>query len=141
MTEEHVLHPAEYRIAMDNRPSWCDAAGIGVFRIRPGAIFDPHLHDSTEYWLIYEGKAKMSVSGTAFYAQAGDVVCSPAGAVHDIIELYAEIEAFYLEEPLPPGGRSGHLHVDEQDRSGHPIPLVPLPADFPPASRDGVFGT
>jgi mannose-6-phosphate isomerase-like protein (cupin superfamily) len=142
MTEEqpNVLHVADHRLAADNRPSWCRAAGIGVFRIRPGAIFDPHLHDSTEYWLIYEGKAKMSVGGTAFYAQAGDVVCSPAGAVHDILELYEEIEAFYLEEPLPAGGRTGHLHADERDRSGHPIPLVPLPADFPPASRAGVFG-
>lgn len=140
MTESNPLHVAAYRIASDNRPSWCDAAGIGVFRIRPGAIFDPHLHDSTEYWLIYEGKAKIAVGDSAFYAQAGDVVCSPAGAVHDILELYEEIEAFYLEEPLPPGGRAGHLHVDEEDRRGHPIPLVALPADFPAGSRAGVFG-
>lgn len=142
MTEEQpfVLRAAEHRIASDNRPSWCDASGIGVFRIRPGAIFDPHLHDATEYWLIYEGRAKVSVGGKAFYAQAGDVVCSPAGAVHDILELYEEIEAFYLEGPLPPGGRAGHLHVDELDRRGHPIPLVPLPEDFPAGGREGVFG-
>src|SRR3989337_348303 len=65
MTEEqpNVLHVADHRLAPDNRPSWCQAAGIGVFRIRPGAIFDPHLHDSTEYWLIYEGKARISVGG------------------------------------------------------------------------------
>lgn len=138
--QDHVLRAAEYRIAPDNRPPWCDAAGIGVFRIRPGATFDPHLHDSAEYWLIYEGKAKVSVGGYASYAQAGDVVCTPAGAVHDILEIYEELEAFYLEEPLPPGGRLGHLHRDDLDAAGHPIPLVSLPEDFPGRDRAGVFG-
>jgi hypothetical protein len=100
-----VLRVADDRIAPDNRPPWCAAAGIGVFRIRSDATFDPYLHDSAAYWLIYEGKAKVSVDGRTHYAQAGDVVCTPAGAVHDIVEIYEEVEAFYLEEPLPDGGR------------------------------------
>jgi quercetin dioxygenase-like cupin family protein len=144
MTQEQgqgpVLRVAEYRIAPDNRPPGCAAAGIGVFRICPDATFDPHLHDSAEYWLIYEGKAKVSVDGRTHYAQAGDVVCTPAGAVHDIVEIYEEVEAFYLEEPLPVGGRLGHLYPDGLEPTAHPIPLAPLPGDFPPRSRAGVFG-
>jgi mannose-6-phosphate isomerase-like protein (cupin superfamily) len=142
MTDEHesVLRVAEYRLGPDNRPSWCRVAGIGCFRIRPGVTFDPHLHDAAEYWLIYEGRGKVTVGGRTSYVQAGDVVCSPAGAVHDIVEIYEEIEGFYFEEALPPDGRLGHVHRDEADAAGHPIALLPLPPDFPPASRAGVFG-
>jgi hypothetical protein len=67
-------------------------------------------------------------------------VCTPAGSAHDIVEIYEELEGFYLEEPIPQGGTVGHRHDDERDSGGHPIPLVPLPGDFPPASRVGVIG-
>lgn len=139
MTED-VVHISGYRLAPDNRPSGCEAAGIGVFRIRADAHFDPHFHDAPEYWLVYEGKGKVRVGDRDHYVQAGDVVCTPTGAVHDIAEIYEELEAFYLEESPPPGGRHGHLHRDERDAAGHPIPLVELPEDFPAASRAGVFG-
>ena len=137
---EDVVHVAGYRLAPDNRPPWCDIAGVGVFRIRADATFDPHFHDAPEYWLIYEGKGKVSVGDRTYHVQAGDVVCTPTEAVHDIVEIYEELEGFYLEEPPPPGGRLGHLHRDEQDAAGHPVPLVPLPDDFPTANRAGVFG-
>lgn len=137
---ENVLRVAEHRLAPDHRPHWCQVSGIGVFRIRPDATFDPHFHDFPEYWLIYVGKGKVSVAGDAYYVQAGDVVCTPTGAVHDVLEIYEELEGFYLEEPLPPDGRLLHLHLADQDPAGHPVPLVPLPLDFPAASRAGVFG-
>jgi mannose-6-phosphate isomerase-like protein (cupin superfamily) len=137
---EYVVRVSEYRLAPDNRPPGCEAAGIGAFRIRGGARFDPHFHDAPEYWLIYEGKAKVSVGDRLYHVQAGDVVCTPTGAVHDIVEVYEELEAFYVEESPPPGGRHGHLHRDERDASGHRIPLAELPEDFPAASRAGVFG-
>ena len=137
---EFVVRVSDYRLALDNRPTGCEAAGIGVFRIRADAPFDPHFHDAPEYWLVYEGKAKVRVGDRASYVQAGDVVCTPTGAVHDIVEIYEEIEAFYLEESHPTGGRHGHLHRDERDAAGHTIPLVELPEDFPAPSRAGVFG-
>jgi mannose-6-phosphate isomerase-like protein (cupin superfamily) len=137
---ENVVHIAEFRLAPDNRPSWCEASGIGVFRIRPDAAFDPHFHDFPEYWLFYEGKGKVRVDDETYLVQAGDVVCTPAGAMHDIVEIYEELEGFYLEEPLPDDGRLGHLHRGGPDPATHPIPLMPLPSDFPIASRAGVFG-
>jgi mannose-6-phosphate isomerase-like protein (cupin superfamily) len=138
---ENLVRVAEHRLAPDNRPQWCEMSGIGVFRIRPDATFDPHFHDYPEYWLIYEGKGKVSVGGETCYVQAGDVVCTPVGAVHDILEIYEELEGFYLEDRLPSDGRLGHLHRDERDSGGHPVPLVSLPHDFPAASRAGVFGS
>ena len=136
----NVVHVAQHRIAPDNRPPWCDVAGIGAFRIRPGAMFDPHHHDAPEYWLFYEGKGKVSVGGELSHVHAGDVVCTPPGAVHDIVEIYEELEGFYIEEALPPGGRLGHLYEGDDGPAQHAVPMVPLPPDFPAASRDGVFG-
>jgi Cupin domain len=136
-----VVRLGEGPLSADNRPPWCEVVGMGCFRIRPGAMFDRHYHDSPEYWLFYEGKGKVRVDDDAFYVQAGDVVCTPAGAAHDIVEIYEELEGFYLEEKIEAGGLVGHQHRDAGDAEGHRIPLEPLPDDFPPSTRVGVIGT
>jgi mannose-6-phosphate isomerase-like protein (cupin superfamily) len=135
-----VVHLGEQPMGPNNRPGWCEVTGMGNFRIREGAIFDRHFHDSPEYWLFYEGRAKVTVGDDAFYVQAGDVVCTPAGSSHDIVEIYEELEGFYLEERLPEDGSIGHQHRDEAESHGHAVPFVPLPDDFPPGSRAGVIG-
>jgi mannose-6-phosphate isomerase-like protein (cupin superfamily) len=136
----NVVRLGERMLGEGNRPDWCDLVGMGAFRIRPDATFDRHFHDSPEYWLFYEGKGKVTVGEETYYVQAGDVVCTPAGSSHDIVEIYEELEGFYLEEAIPEGGAIGHRHGDDRDAGGHPVPLVPLPGDFPPASRAGVIG-
>ena len=135
-----VVRVGEWRLAADNRPPWCEVVGCGVFRIRPDAMFDRHFHDSPEYWLFYEGKGKVGVDDQTYYVQAGDVVCTPAGGAHDIVEIYEELEGFYFEEPLPAGGGIvGHQYKDAGDEQGHRIPLRPIPDDFPSATRAGVI--
>ena len=133
-----VVRLGERHLGPDNRPAWCELVGMGLFRIRPDARFDRHFHDSPEYWLFYEGKGKVSVGEQTYYVQAGDVVATPAGDAHDIVEIYEELEGFYLEEKLPEEGQIGHQHGDASDAEGHLILLKPLPDDFPPASRAGV---
>ncbi len=130
----NVINVIERGLAPDFRPGWCDVAGLGIFRLGPGATFDRHFHDSVEYWLFYRGKAKVAIEDETFYVQSGDVVCTPVGAVHDVLEMYEPMEAFYLEEALPPGGRLGHLHRNEMDAAGHPVPILALPGDFPAAA-------
>lgn len=134
-----VVRVGERRLGPDNRPAWCELVGLGVFRIRPNARFDRHFHDSPEYWLFYEGKGKVRVGDETSYVQAGDVVCTPAGAAHDIVEIYEELEGFYLEEKLPLDGEIGHRHEDSGDAVGHEIPLKPIPDDFPTSTRAGVI--
>jgi mannose-6-phosphate isomerase-like protein (cupin superfamily) len=136
----NVVRLGERYMGSDNRPAWCEIVGMGVFRIRPDATFDKHFHDAPEYWLFYEGKGKVTVGDESYYVQAGDVVCTPAGSAHDIVEIYEELEGFYLEEPMRDGGTIGHQHEAAGDAEGHLVPLVALPADFPRASRDGVIG-
>ncbi len=135
-----VVHLGQRHLDPDHRPDWCEIVGMGVFRIRLDSRFDRHFHDSNEYWLFYEGKGKVTVGNEPYYVQGGDVVCTPAGSAHDIVEIYEELEGFYLEEPLRDGGTIGHRHEVPSDAQGHPVPRVPLPDDFPPGTRTGVIG-
>jgi hypothetical protein len=124
-TSEHPLHAG-------NRPAWCQVTSAGIFRVSTQAgRFDRHFHDFHEYWLVFRGKARILSEGVAYYVKPGDIVCTHAGDEHDVLEVYEDLEAFWFEDPCPPGGRLGHLHRDPELAKGHPVPFLPLPADFP----------
>ncbi len=96
-----------------------------------GGRFDRHFHDCDEYWLVFKGKANVYSEGREFYVRKGDIVCTHAGDEHDVLAVYEEFEAFYLEAATPEGGRTGHLHREPELASGHDVPFLPLPEDFP----------
>ena len=135
-----VVHISRFRLGPDNRPDWSDVVGVGMFQIKPGAIFDRHFHDFDEYWLIHRGKAKVEVGDAMSYVQRGDLVCTPAGVHHDFLEVYELIEAFYFEQPVKEGGRLGHLHEPPEDVNGHPVLGLPVPSAFPDEDLSGMFG-
>jgi len=115
-----------------NRPAWCGVTAAGIFRVhRGGRRFDCHYHDYNEYWLVFKGKAKICSEEVEFYVKAGDIVCTRAGDEHDVLEVYEDFEAFFFEEAGPADARIGHLHRDAEKAAGHPVPALPLPADFP----------
>ena len=112
------------RLSVDARPSWSDVTSAGVFRVEPGGRFDRHFHDCDEYWLLFHGRARVLVGEATYEVGAGDIVCTPAGTVHDIIGVYDELEGFWFEGPTPQGGRIGHLHLKEEDAAGHDVPAL-----------------
>ena len=115
-----------------NRPDWSQVTSAGVFRVSTdGGKFDCHYHDCDEYWLIFKGKAKVVSEGVEYYVKPGDIVCTKAGDEHDCVEIYEDLEAFYFENDTPEGGRTGHLHRDEEKAKRHSVPHKPLPTDFP----------
>jgi mannose-6-phosphate isomerase-like protein (cupin superfamily) len=115
-----------------HRPEWSEVTSAGIFRVpREGGRFDCHYHDCNEYWLIFQGKARIRSEGTEYYVRRGDIVCTRAGDEHDVLEVYEDLEAFWFEDATPPGGRIGHLHRDAEKAKGHEVPARPLPADFP----------
>ena len=127
-----VIRTSEGSMKVGNRPDWSDVTTAGIFRVLVGGRrFDCHYHDCNEYWLIFKGKAKVMTEGESFYVKPGDIVCTKAGDEHDVTEIYEDLEAFYFEGETPEGGRTGHLHRDEEKAKGHPVPALPLPADFP----------
>ena len=115
-----------------NRPDWCNVTSAGVFWVpKEGGRFDCHYHDCDEYWLIFEGRAKVMTEGSVAYVKRGDIVCTKRGDEHDVLEVYEDLVSFWFEDATPEGGRVGHLHRDEAKSQGHAVPGLPLPEDFP----------
>ena len=111
----------------DDKPAWCEIASAGRFAVPiEGGRFERHHHDDHELWFIHEGKAKILVDGGEHYVQAGDIVLTQAGDIHDVIEVYETLRGFFTETGLPQGGRVGHL-----GGVAHDVPGMPLPRDFP----------
>lgn len=107
------------------RPDWSGLTAVGFFGLDAEGRFDRHYHDCDEYWLIIEGQATVRSGGQDYLVGPGDLVCTPAGDEHDILETYSDLRGFFLEGPLPGGGRPGHLHRDPTYAAGHPVPRKP----------------
>jgi hypothetical protein len=112
-----------------NRPDWCDIGSAGRFTISAdGGRFDRHFHDAPELWFIGSGDALVAIGDESTCVGPGDIVLTPAGVVHDIVEMYAPVSGFFCH----PFGDHVHKHADPHDASGHEVLLVPRPADVPP---------
>jgi mannose-6-phosphate isomerase-like protein (cupin superfamily) len=110
------------KMSGDRRPDWSKLTAAGIFRVpREGGRFDRHYHDCDEYWLIYCGRARVLTEGIEYEVGPGDIVCTETGQEHDVLVVYEDLEAFFLEDAVPAGGRTGHLHRTPEARAGHPV--------------------
>ena len=129
-----VIRATEQALTAENKPEWCQIPRAGLFQLaKEGGEHDCHYHDFNELYLICRGKAKIINEGQEHYVKPGDIVCVKAGAEHDILEVYGDddLQLFWLYEPGPPAGRSGHFHRSPEKARGHPVPAKPMPPDFP----------
>jgi mannose-6-phosphate isomerase-like protein (cupin superfamily) len=127
-----VVRTSEKWMGQDNRPAWCNVTSAGIFTVPvKDGRFDCHYHDCNEYWLIFEGKAKVISEGRQFYVKPGDIVCTKAGDEHDMTEVYEDLKAFWFEDETPMGGKTGHLHLSAEKSKGHLVVAKPIPKDFP----------
>lgn len=129
-----VIHTKDGAFQAPNMPDWCQTARVGYFRMpKQGGTHDCHYHDYNELYLICCGKAKILNDGKEYYVKAEDIVCIKAGDEHDILEVYGdeEFELFWLYESGPVGSRIGHLHRSPDKAEPHPVPVKPIPSDFP----------
>ncbi len=127
-----VVRTSEKALQEGNRPDWCAVTSAGIFRVyTEGGRFDRHYHDFHEYWLVFRGKARILSEGVEYYVKRGDIVCTHAGEEHDVLEVYEDFEAFWFEDPCAEGGRVGHLHRAPELATGHSVPHLPVPPDFP----------
>jgi len=105
-------------------PGWSDFTAVGVFTVMPNGRFDCHYHECDEYWLVFEGSARVRSEGVEYEVERGDVVCTRAGEEHDVVAVAEKFGAFFLEDRLIPGGERGHLHRRPELASGHVVPLM-----------------
>jgi mannose-6-phosphate isomerase-like protein (cupin superfamily) len=131
-----VINTSKEPLSSSNRPLWSRVTSAGIFCVPcTSGTFDRHYHDCNEYWLVFAGKAKIMSGERAYYVQHGDIVCTPAGDEHDVLEVYEDLEAFWFEDELPSNGRTGHLHRNKERAAGHAVPALALPRDFPTGDR------
>jgi mannose-6-phosphate isomerase-like protein (cupin superfamily) len=124
-----IINVQSERLIGDRRPAWSTLTAAGIFRVpREGGRFDRHYHDCDEYWLIYRGRARVLSEGIEYDVGPGDIVCTQTGEEHDVLVIYEDLEAFFLEDTLPAGGRTGHLHRTPEARAGHPVAAADHPS-------------
>jgi mannose-6-phosphate isomerase-like protein (cupin superfamily) len=117
-----VFDVKESAIYGDAVPPWADLTAVGIFQVpRDGGRFDRHFHDYDEYWLIYRGRGRVMSEGVEYEVGPGSVVCTQAGQEHDVLVVDEDIEAFFFETGLPPGGTAGHLHRTPDLAEGHDV--------------------
>jgi mannose-6-phosphate isomerase-like protein (cupin superfamily) len=100
------------RLDAANRPDGCPASSAGQFVIRADgtARFDRHYHDFGEFWLIAAGHGTIRVGEDHHQVQPGDIVYTPAGVEHDILNVTDELRIFWLSAPVADGAFSAHLY-------------------------------
>jgi hypothetical protein len=126
-----VVRTSEGLMGPGNRPEWCRVTAAGRFTVPArGGRFDRHYHDCAEYWLIYQGQAKVMTEGIEYLVGPGDIVCTEAGQEHDVVQVYEDLGAFFFEDELRIGGTSGHLHCHPSAAGGHEVwPGAPAGTD------------
>ncbi|MFE3198510.1 DegT/DnrJ/EryC1/StrS family aminotransferase [Embleya sp. NPDC059237] len=128
------------RLTQDNRPQGCPASSAGQFVIRADgtARFDRHHHNFAEFWFIASGSGTLAVAGVHHEVGPGDIVYTPAGHDHDIIDVAEELRIFWLSAELPSGSTGAHLHADPQDAEKHQVPVRERVTDAPALRTSGI---
>ena len=86
----------------------------GVDTLAESASSDMHYHDCDEWWIIINGRARVSDSVEAFEAGPGDMVFTPMGETH-MIQALPIVTVAWFEGPLRGQKRKGHLHRDTKE--------------------------
>jgi mannose-6-phosphate isomerase-like protein (cupin superfamily) len=127
-----VIRATERPLSRENRPEWSRISSAGLFVVpAKHGRFDCHYHDCDEYWLVFEGKARIMSEGVEYYVRPGDIICTKAGDEHDVIEVYEDLNAFWVENALPECKGRTHFHKSEEKAKGHEIIHKAVPDDFP----------
>jgi quercetin dioxygenase-like cupin family protein len=68
--------------------------GAGVFEVEPGVRFEPHMHDTHEFYFIIEGKAIMQIEDGARLVGPTDLVYIAPNLRHTMRVLEQPLRAF-----------------------------------------------
>jgi len=100
-----------------DRPDMPQISNWGLFAGgRKGApTVEPHFHDCDEWWVFTRGRALIRTEGEEHEVGAGDMVYTPMGEEHEVVEVYEDLEGIWFEGPMQGRQRRGHLHHPEDD--------------------------
>jgi len=96
---------------VNDKPEWVRWSAFGIGVVDNAERFDRHYHDADEYWLVFEGRARVMSEGQEHVIGPGDILCTRMGDEHDILEIIdGPLRCFYIEDELRGEERPGHLH-------------------------------
>ncbi|MGH2534591.1 MAG: cupin domain-containing protein [Thermomicrobiales bacterium] len=100
---------------MQDKPEWVKWSGFGVGVVHDAKELERHYHDADEYWLVFEGKARVMSEGQEYVIGPGDILCTRMGDEHDILEIIeGPLRTFWIEDELRGQQRPGHLHREDE---------------------------
>jgi len=100
----------------DQQPGWVKWSNFGLGTVTDAAQLERHFHDADEYWVVFEGRARVMSEGKEYEIGPGDVLCTHMGDEHDILEIIeGPLRTFWFEDELRGRKRPGHLHRGEDD--------------------------
>lgn len=104
---------------------WSSVTSSGVFAVQPAEPpaletpheyvkttgLDNHYHDCDEYWIFFEGRARVASEGRFYDVGPGDCVATGRGWHHDVlsVENNQPARAVWFEGSLEGNKRKGHL--------------------------------
>ena len=91
--------------------------GFGLFTCNPGdeVGIQAHFHDLDEWWVFIKGKVRIMSEGEEHIVGPGDIVHTPMGEEHDIIEVLEPSAWVWIPGPLRGRKRTRHLIVGRDD--------------------------
>ncbi len=97
---------------MKTKPDGCKLTAYGIHRAMKGEPpgVELHYHDCDEYYFVIEGKIRVQEDEQEYILQAGDVLCTPMGQQHSLLEFLEDSTILWLEDELKGQKRTGHLH-------------------------------
>ena len=96
---------------MDQKPEWVKWSSFGVGNMTDASQLELHFHDADEYWLVFQGRARVLSEGQEYELGPGDILCTRMGDEHDVLEVIeAPFKCFFIEDELRGRKRPGHLH-------------------------------
>ena len=95
-----------------SKPDWCNITAFGIHRSKKGESpnVELHYHDCNEYYFVIEGKIRVREEDNEYILEAGDVLCTPMGFQHSLLEFLEDSTILWLEDELKGQKRTGHLH-------------------------------
>lgn len=91
------------QILLDSASAGTQDAALSLLTARDGAAAPEHTHDAAEVVYVLEGRAKMTVDGTAFEVGPGDAFYIPA-AVRHTLDIPAGYGPLRVVQVYVPGG-------------------------------------
>ena len=73
---------------MDQKPEWVRWSNFGVGSLTDAGQLEAHFHDADEYWLVFQGRARVRSEGQEYELGPGDILCTRMGDEHDALEIW-----------------------------------------------------